>query len=319
MRQTQYVQLQLPPKVSIILVSYNHADYIGEALDSIFCQDYDGEIELIVADDASSDGTVEIVQRYENRDARFHFRYLPNDVNLGITKNYQRAFAACTGKYIAIMEGDDIWLHRRKLSKQVALLEERSECVLCASNYFIWNQGAGRYSARTSVDPSGFMYIDTPFIINDNLPGNFSAIVYRADIVRKLPAQLYDIKAYDWAVNICAGMYGLLAYIHEPLSAYRVHHKGAWSGLRTVEKIREQIACAEQYNDLTGKLYDNEFNSLIQRLKYHELLAERVNTRGLRKVLRQVKGVAKALMPPILISVLRAILPPAVLSLVARL
>lgn len=318
MRQPQDVRFHSQPKLSIILVSYNHAEYVGEAMESIFRQDYHGEIELIVADDASSDNTVEIVRSYEKLDPRFSFRYLPNEINVGITKNYKRAFAACTGEYIAIIEGDDIWLHRSKLSKQVALLEERAECVLCASNYIIWNHEGGRYSTRTSVEPSGFMYIDSPFIINDNLPGNFSAIVYRAAIIKKLPPKLYELKAYDWAINICAGMHGLLAYIHEPLSAYRVHAKGAWSGLQSIDKIREQIACAEAYNDLTGKFYDVEFSNLIQRLKYHEIVAERVNTRGVRKAFRLAKRAAKALTPPILVSVLRAVLPPAVLSLISR-
>jgi glycosyltransferase involved in cell wall biosynthesis len=306
------------PKLSVLLVTYNHAAYVGEALDSVFRQDFLGEIELVVADDASSDDTVNIIRSYENRDPRFTFRYLPNDRNLGITRNYQRAFAACSGEYIAVIEGDDIWVHRSKLTKQVALLDEHLECVLCASNYFIWNKDAGRYTARTSADHPGFMYFDTPFIINDNLPGNFSAIVYRSEVLKKLPEALFELKAYDWAVNICAGMHGLFAYLHEPLSAYRVHDKGAWSGLKLAEKLSEQIHSAEQYNKLTNNLYESEFNELIHRLKHRQIVAEHVNTFGLRQTARRVKRVLKAVTPPIVISIVRLLLPPAVLRLLAR-
>lgn len=306
------------PKISILLITYNHSSYIDEALASILRQDYEGEIDLIIADDASTDETIDIIRSYEVSDVRFKFRYLSNNNNIGITKNYQRAFAACESDYVAIMEGDDIWVHRSKLTKQVALLEEHAECVLCGSNYFVWNKDAGRYTLRTAVERSGFMYMDTPHIIKDNLPGNFSACVYRVDVLRRLPAALFEIKAYDWAVNICASMHGLIAYIHEPLSAYRVHQKGAWSGLETVEKLSGQIEAARQYNVLTDKLYNKEFNELIRILRRRKLIMQKTNVFGAWRVMHGSKRIIKALTPPAFIHILRYLLPPIIISLISR-
>lgn len=307
-----------PPDISVVLITYNHALYIDGAMRSIFNQDFNGMIELIIADDASSDNTIEIIKKYENKDSRFIFRYLAQDKNLGVTKNYQRAFAACTGKYAAIIEGDDMWTNKEKLTKQTKVLDDHAEIVLCSSNYFIWNEDAGRYRTRTSVDQTGFMYYDTPYIIDNNLPGNFSACVYRVETLRKIPKELFEHKLYDWGINIFVGTHGLFAYMHEPLSTYRIHDQGVWSQMSSVQKLNEQIETAEKYNEMTGRRYETEFNYLIRRLKINQSLESNTNILFFRKFLKRLKRLAVSITPPFFISILRLILPPIVFLFISR-
>lgn len=307
-----------PPDISVVLITYNHALYIDEAMRSIFNQDFNGVIELVIADDASSDDTIAVIKNYENKDSRFVFRYLANDKNLGITKNYQRAFAACNGKYAAVLEGDDMWINKGKLTKQTKILDEHAEIVLCSSNYFTWNEDAGRYQARTPVTRYGFVYYDTPYIIRDNLPGNFSACVYRVETLRKIPKELFEYKVYDWGVNIFVGTHGLFAYMHEPLSAYRIHNQGVWSQMNSAEKINEQIQAAEKYNELTNGRYNEEFKNLIRKLKISQSVKSAKNIFFLRKFLKKIKLIMVAITPPIFLSILRLILPPIVRSLISR-
>ena len=93
-------------KINIILITYNHSNYIRPALESILMQETSYDVEIIVADDCSTDNTVEIIKEYESK-TKFVFLYLHKDQNIGYIRNYQQAFATCTGDYVAIMEGDD--------------------------------------------------------------------------------------------------------------------------------------------------------------------------------------------------------------------
>ena len=78
--------------LSIILISYNHASYIREAIESILKQKFNSQIQLIVADDKSTDRTLDIIREYDGIDHRFSFEYLSQEKNIGITKNYQSPF-----------------------------------------------------------------------------------------------------------------------------------------------------------------------------------------------------------------------------------
>lgn len=249
-------------KVSVILTTYNHACYIREALASLFTQKFNGKIQLVIADDASTDTTLSIIKEYEGCDNRFIFHYLPEQKNLGITKNYQRAFNACVGEYIAILEGDDVWISPEKLSKQVSFLENKPQCVFCGSNYFIWTK-EDQSLTRTPSQPEGVMYYDSPFVIRDNLPGNFSAITYRKSAISKLPEELFEYKVYDWVLNITLGMYGPFGYLYEPLSAYRIHENGTWSALSEEQKKQELIIALKLANKLTKNTYNTEIDDFL--------------------------------------------------------
>ena len=95
-------------KIDIILITYNQEQYIAQAVESILLQrvNDDVQVRVIVADDCSTDKTLEIIKSYEDK-SPFPFVYLSVEDNMGHVRNYQRAFAACVGDYVAILEGDD--------------------------------------------------------------------------------------------------------------------------------------------------------------------------------------------------------------------
>lgn len=259
--------------LSIILISYNHASYIREAIESILKQKFNSKIQLIVADDKSTDRTLDIIREYDGIDNRFSFEYLSQEKNIGITKNYQRAFHACTGDYIAILEGDDIWANDEKLRKQIIALENNKNCVFCSSNYYLFNEKIGIQGTRTPDRKEGSMYYDVPFIIKDNLPGNFSAIVYRKNVIEQLPQEIFNFKSYDWVINIFSGLLGGFIYLHEPLSFYRIHEKGAWSSLSSKQKKEEQMRTILFCKKLIQNKYDKEFDDIFKKLKTENVKA----------------------------------------------
>ena len=183
-------------KLSVLLVTYNHEKYIRQALDALFKQVLDGPIELVIADDGSSDCTLEILKEYEGRDDRFVFNYLEFKGNLGITKNYQRSFAACSGEYVAVLEGDDYWCSPLKLARQVEFLDNHWECSLCSVNYLVYEEDRSAFTPRIPAGTS-FKLVGARDLIADNLVGNFSTCMYRKSDLDNLPAALFDIRSYE--------------------------------------------------------------------------------------------------------------------------
>jgi glycosyltransferase involved in cell wall biosynthesis len=117
------------PIVSIITPTYNHKNFIDKAIESVLAQTF-SDWELIVVDDASTDQTPLIIEQYCQRDKRIKF--LPHSFNWGksrLADIYNQALELCKGKYIAILEGDDLW-PAYKLEVQIPMLESDPEAVL---------------------------------------------------------------------------------------------------------------------------------------------------------------------------------------------
>ena len=122
----------MSPKVSIGLRSYNQKEYLREAIESVLMQDYEN-MEIVVADDASTDGTQDMLREYEQKHPR-RFKIIFNEKNLGIGANSNVILSASTGKYIAWLDGDDLFLPG-KIKQQVELLEKNPDGVVCYHNF----------------------------------------------------------------------------------------------------------------------------------------------------------------------------------------
>lgn len=94
------------PLISVAMATYNGEKFLRKQLDSIFNQDYPN-IELIVCDDCSTDGTVAILKEYENKHS--NMKVIVNEENIGYIKNFEKVFSLCNGEYISISDQDDIW------------------------------------------------------------------------------------------------------------------------------------------------------------------------------------------------------------------
>jgi len=129
------------PLVSVAIITYNQKEYLKECIESILEQDYPN-IEIVVADDASSDGTQEMLQEY-NKKYPEKFVLKLSKQNQGITKNSNLAHFACSGKYIAWMGGDDLMLPG-KIRKQVEYMENNSNCAICYHNLDVFESNTNK-------------------------------------------------------------------------------------------------------------------------------------------------------------------------------
>ena len=131
--------LSKTPLVSVHMITYNHEPYIAEAIEGVLMQETDFPIELIIGEDCSTDRTAEIVIEYQKKHPDI-IRIITSDKNVGAHKNGWRAEKACRGKYVAYCEGDDFWIHPKKLQMQVDYLEAHPECGLVDSDYRVVDQ-----------------------------------------------------------------------------------------------------------------------------------------------------------------------------------
>lgn len=116
--------------MSIVSISYNQEEYIREALDGFAAQRTEFPVEVIIADDASTDATPRIIGEYAARYPQL-FRPILRQTNIGVHANFKDVLSAARGEYLALCEGDDYWTDPLKLSKQVKYLDRHPETTVC--------------------------------------------------------------------------------------------------------------------------------------------------------------------------------------------
>jgi glycosyltransferase involved in cell wall biosynthesis len=306
-------------KLSILIVTYNHERYISKALDSIYNQIFDCSVEVIIADDASSDRTLGIIKEYESKESRFRFKYLDSTKNLGITKNYQRGFAACSGEYVAVLEGDDYWISPFKLQRQIDFLNIHYESDLCAVNYFIFEENSLLFYARSNIG-NGHTLFGARDIIADNIVSNFSTFMMRKSALDELPQKLFEIHSYDWIVSICLARTSLIGFLQEPMSVYRNHSNGTWTAKSSIEKLKEQMAVIKDYDNLTNNVFHENFEALSNQLRTKIIREKYANSIGKpTRFLARIISRSIDYIRPILLTAAKALIPPKLKQLMAKL
>lgn len=237
-------------KVSILVVTYNQKNLLIECLESCISQTYEN-IEIIVADDGSADGTHEILSEYLDLHPG-KFKLSLSRVNRGITKNSNAGLNLCSGDYIAIMGGDDL-MHPDKIKKQVEFMEANKNCDVCYHDMDVFESSTNQ-SLYLYGDKNKSCSGDVRTIIRYGSINCASATMYRA---KKIPLNGFreDLPVgSDWMLTIdVLSKGGRLVYIPDVLGRYRRHSSnvsGQGSPIRvqgTKDLIRTCSLCLEEY------------------------------------------------------------------------
>lgn len=199
-------------RVSIITPSYNSASFIAATIESILSQTYP-YWELLITDDGSTDRSVEIIERYIQKDSRIKLFRLEKNCGAGVCRN--RSILEATGRFIAFCDSDDRWLPE-KLEKQLAFMREK-DCALSYTSYLTCNE-----SGKISGIIIGRRR-ETYFSMRcDDGIGCLTAIYDTAKVGKVFMPELR--KRQDWGLWLtilrdCGVAYGL----KEPLAIYRIH------------------------------------------------------------------------------------------------
>lgn len=168
------------PKISVLMPVYNGSEYLQESIDSILHQTYT-DFEFIIIDDASTDGTWEILKLNSQRDDRI--RLLQNSENLGLIKTLNKGIDAALGKYIARQDADDISMLNR-FEREIDILESQPDCVMVSSDIQVVQNSSKKVieTLKRSCKPE----IVAWYLLFYNHVGGHSQVMYRRDSVLAL-------------------------------------------------------------------------------------------------------------------------------------
>lgn len=214
------------PLVSIIMAAYNCGPFVRQAIESVCAQRYQNW-ELLIIDDASTDTTAQMIASVSDT----RIRLLTHAKNLGIEGTRNEALHLADGKYVAVLDSDDVWLDEHKLETQVAFLEAHPQCVIVGTYItHISATGVATGSTRYATDDST---IRNRILIRNQFA--HSSVLMRNDALKKTLGYRGEL-AEDLDLFLQLGNHGTFANIPEYVTGYRMHGTGASS--RRLEMAR---------------------------------------------------------------------------------
>lgn len=216
-----------PIVVSISCITYNHAPYIRQCLDGFLMQKTNFAFEVLIHDDASTDGTTEIIKEYEAKYPDI-IKPIYEEENQWVKGRRGSAvfnFPRAKGKYIALCEGDDYWTDPQKLQKQVDFLEQNQEFVLCVHHFQILEGNIFREVVPNVNDNLIFKFED--YICNKWYTQTLTAVIRRSALDLKLLSN-YKL-VYDCVLFYNTLQRGNAFLMRDNMGVYRKHPAGLWS------------------------------------------------------------------------------------------
>lgn len=247
------------PLVSVIVVTYQHINFIRQCLDGILMQEVDFEYEILLGEDDSTDGTREVCMEYAKKypdKIRLFLHRRENNIKIAGRPtgrfNFLYNLYSARGKYIALCEGDDYWNNDFKLQTQVKYMEKYSNVSLCYGNATSLKEdkkvelGELIQSKRKPIIGIKEIVIRNQCITN--------TVLFRSNAL-KIPFGFENAPYGDWALYCSLAMQGKIAYLDEVFSIYRIHEGGIFSHLDEGTQLKNEIITQKFINKFTSYKY----------------------------------------------------------------
>ena len=260
--------------VSVYCLAYNHEKYIKDALEGFVNQKTNFKYEVLVHDDASTDGTQEIIKQYAEKypDVIKPILQKENQYSKGVKISQTHIFPKLKGKYVALCEGDDYWIDENKLQKQFDFMENNKDFSACAHNTLFKELKTGKSYVKYDTNDKE---ITIPEIIDYGWQYHINSVFYRKELVYNRPDFVTAIKGVgDVPLIMYLGFSGRVMRFGEVMSVYRYGTVGSWS--ERVKSNREEhltfrkqsINMFKLANEYSGYKYNDEFTKRITRIEY---------------------------------------------------
>ena len=219
-------QLAENPLVSVLMLTFNHATYIRQAVESVLSQRTSFQFELLIGEDSSTDETREIVLELQKR-APHIVRVIAWNANVGMHHNFAALIEAARGEFIAFCEGDDYWLGRDKLQAQVGFMREHPECGLVHSNYLNLIRIGGAWRTRLAFRNLAQLQHRSGAIYAAMLAANriqTCTVLCRRALVADYRRDGPGVDSYmvgDWPLFLYLSHVSEIGFMERPLAAYR--------------------------------------------------------------------------------------------------
>ena len=256
--------------ITIYCLTYNHVDYIRDALEGFLMQKTSYTYNVFVYDDASTDGTSDILREYMEKypeifDVYISPRNIYNlpDREMIMHKLYEEHIV---GRYVAWCEGDDYWTDSNKLQKQIDFMEQNAECSMVAHGSYWWDCQTGKLKDYNPYNENRYLGEEEVILQpQGNLPT--ASLVMRRDVfIRDVKFPKCDVG--DIPMQLYALCKGKIYYFNCQMSMYRYMHNGSWS--------REIEGAFENNNIHVYHMVDfmEKYDKYSQGM-YHEIIRRR--------------------------------------------
>jgi glycosyltransferase involved in cell wall biosynthesis len=247
------------PLVSIRFMVYNNAPYIKEAIESVLMQQTNFKVELVVGDDFSTDNTLDIIKSYRDTenisikilDRPIGGQYWKDRKRLGRLHNFIDIIENCTGKYIALLDGDDYWTDPLKLQKQVDFLEANKNYAIVFTNGkvdYSDNSNSHLIYVKSDYCETAYKMFDVPPETSDIYKlakGNYihtAGTLFRNWVKEEsVPDYMYQVSIGDWPLYMFTATKGLIFYMNEETFGYRIHNSSIYSKKSESEKLKMSL------------------------------------------------------------------------------
>lgn len=238
-----------PPVVSIWCITYNHADFIREAIEGFLMQETTFPVEIFVHDDASTDGTADIVREYAAKFPNLFWTVLQkeNQWSRGNGKMFFDHLIQQRGEFIALCEGDDFWTSREKLEAQVEYMQNNPTCSCCFHlSSIVDEQNNQIHECYFSPNKTSYDLLECFTQLGKQYATN--SIVFRRAALSDAPKWIIE-QCNDAALELQLARHGSIDFLNRTMSSYRIHSEGIWSRLSREQRLQEQL---KRYRMLLG-------------------------------------------------------------------
>jgi glycosyltransferase involved in cell wall biosynthesis len=243
------------------MVTYNHENYIAQAIESVLMQKTFFNYRLMIGEDCSTDGTRKIVSEYAEKYPDKITAFL-NETNLGLVENAIKIYNACTAKYIAMLEGDDYWTDPNKLQNQVDFLESNSTYSSIAHQSMVIYENSDR-------EPHLFNILcgDRDFSTGDLIglrKFHTASFMFRSEIIHKSPEIPNDLTSGDRALFLLCSIYGPIKYFGQKMCVYRKNDTGISSRVK-ISHLKKDFNTIPWIKKINPSFPKNRYKAYIHK------------------------------------------------------
>jgi glycosyltransferase involved in cell wall biosynthesis len=230
-------------KVSVCMITYNHGQYLEQAILGVLRQKTAFKFELIVGNDCSPDNTDQLVKKLikTNANPKCEIVYISHEKNVGSALNAESVFDSARGQYMALCEGDDFWQDTAKLQQQVDAMENNPAATVCFHAVTVVNStGEPISESRLSpgIQPSFKALLKENFI-------HTPSVMYRILFKPISLVWMRGLIVGDWILHLRHAEKGDVIYINKVMASYRMHSGGLWSMINENARLLKWITVVD--------------------------------------------------------------------------
>jgi len=254
------------PTVTIVIHTFNQQNYVAQCLLGVVEQDFFENMKILVIDDASTDNTIEVCKTFQGEftDKIEIIAYEENQHSQGILvglKNYQ----SIKTKYIAWCDGDDYWIDKSKVRKQVEFLEQNPSIGVVHSDYYLLNENLDKLIMKernvSEIKKANSCVTGKDLIFGNNIK-NSTVLLLRESVDFEFASSPHGIIARDWLIYISATQNLGIHFLDVKTAVVRVTENGIWNG-GSFERNSEYKNMLQWY--CAAQLPESELRQLFRR------------------------------------------------------